>query len=208
MVRSSCHWQKSIRFTFYSFWPTLRRLFVKSFFFYCFHSIQFIFSFLFFLLLLLFLISEISKAYLVNRRMEERAKESAVGCWNIKFIFCVTELKTFWLEVWQYLHLFLVFTTQIRFVYISYWFHLSAIISIQASVELCSHKGEHRNGKPLVKAKTPRTKWYPAWTHTRERGGLAISFHVTSNGSICVRGSSYKKRKISSSPSPPLPRLM
>ena len=86
MVRSSCHWQKSIRFTFYSFWPTLRRLFVKSFFFYCFRSIQFIFSVLFFLLLLLF-ISEISKAYLVNRRMEERAKESAVGCWNIKLFF-------------------------------------------------------------------------------------------------------------------------
>ena len=36
MVRSSCHWQKSIRFTFYSCWPSLRRLFVKPFLFYCF----------------------------------------------------------------------------------------------------------------------------------------------------------------------------
>ena len=136
--------------------------------------------------------------------MEDRAKESAVGRWNRRFIFWVGELKTFWLKVWQYLHQFLVFTTQIRFVYISYWFHASAINSIQASVELCSYKRRlHRNRKPLVKAKTPRTKWYPAWTHTRERGGLAIPFHVTSNSSICVRGSSYKKGKNFGPPLPP-----
>ena len=121
------------------------------------------FFLLVFFWLLLFLISEIRKAYIVNRRMEDRAKESAVDRWNIKFIFWVTELKTFWLEVWQYLHSFLVFTTGIRFVYISYWFHSWRIM--------------HKNRKPLVKAKTPRTKWYPEWTQAREReDGLQYLF--------------------------------
>ena len=38
--------------------------------------------------------------------------------------------------------------------------------------------------------------------------GDQIPFHVTSNSSICVRGSSYKKRKNFGPPLPPLPPLL